>query len=314
MSRIDRGRPLSATCKRDQIFSRQILTPRLFTMKPLDMLAFFARRRAVVITLVLVLLSHGALVPTLHAEQHLRLATTTSTENSGLLAAIHPRFEKANGARVDVIAVGSGRALELGHNGDVDVVLVHDPDAEADFVASGAGIDRRAVMYNDFVIVGPAADPAAVGTTRNAAQAFATIARHAQGFVSRGDKSGTHIKELALWQAAHRTPGSPWYFSAGQAMGPVLQMSSDKQAYTLTDRGTWIAYRKKLALKIVYEGDAILNNPYHVILVNPQHHAHVQAKLARAYADFLISAQGQALIAGFKIDNEQLFVPNALAR
>ena len=314
MPRIDSSHLLSVTHKRKKFFPRPRLTPRLSIMKPLNTLAFFTRPSAVAIKLVLVLLSHGALVPTLHAEQRLRLATTTSTENSGLLAAIHPSFEKATGTHVDVIAVGSGRALELADNGDVDVVLVHDPDAEADFIASGAGIDRRAVMYNDFVIVGPAADPAAVGTTNNAVQAFATIARHTQGFVSRGDKSGTHTKELALWQAAHITPGSPWYFSAGQAMGPVLLMSSDKQAYTLTDRGTWIAYRKKLALKIVYEGDTILSNLYHVIRVNPQRHAHVQAALALAYADFLVSAEGQALIASFKIEHEQLFVPNALAR
>ena len=283
-------------------------------MKRLNTLGLPIRRRAFASALTLVFLSYGALVPTLRAEPHLRLATTTSTENAGLLAAIHPSFEKAKGVRIDVIAVGSGRALELGRNGDVDVVLVHDPDAEVAFVADGAGIERRAVMVNDFVIVGPAADPAAVGAASDAAQAFANIAHHAQGFVSRGDKSGTHIKELALWQAAHITPSSPWYFSTGQAMGPVLQMSTDKQAYTLTDRGTWIAYRKKLALKILHQGDALLNNPYHVILVNPQRHPHVQAALARAYADFLVSAQGQALIAGFKIDNEPLFVPNAAAR
>ena len=261
--------------------------------------------------LALLVVTNGGLAPAVHAEQRLRLATTTSTENSGLLAAIHPTFERAHGVLIDVIAVGSGRALELGRNGDVDVVLAHDPDAEQAFVASGAGIDRRAVMYNDFVIVGPAADPAAVGAATDAVQAFAAIASHAQAFVSRGDKSGTHVKELALWQAAHVTTSGPWYLSTGQAMGPVLQMSTDKQAYTLTDRGTWIAYRKNLALKILHQGDPILNNPYHVILVNPQRYPHVQAALARAYSDFLVSAQGQALIGGFKIENEQLFVPNA---
>ena len=268
-------------------------------------------RRKFFTVLALLVVTNGGLAPAAHAEQRLRLATTTSTENSGLLAAIHPTFERAHGVVIDVIAVGSGRALELGRNGDVDVVLAHDPDAEQAFVADGAGIDRRAVMYNDFVIVGPATDPAAVGTAADAVQAFAAIASHAQAFVSRGDKSGTHVKELALWQAAHVTPSGPWYLSTGQAMGPVLQMSTDKQAYTLTDRGTWIAYRKNLALKILHQGDPRLYNPYHVILVNPQRHPHVQAALARAYADFLVSAQGQALIAGFKIENEQLFVPNA---
>ena len=269
------------------------------------------RKVLVLVVLASVVVMNGALTSTAHAEPRLRLATTTSTENSGLLAAIHPTFERAHGVIIDVIAVGSGRALELGRNGDVDVVLAHDPDAEQAFVASGAGIDRRAVMYNDFVIVGPATDPAAVATAADAVQAFAAIASHAQAFVSRGDKSGTHVKELALWQAAHVTTSGPWYLSTGQAMGPVLQMSTDKQAYTLTDRGTWIAYRKHLALKILYQGDPRLNNPYHVILVNPQRHPHVQAALARAYADFLVSAEGQALIAGFKIENEQLFVPNA---
>ena len=283
-------------------------------MKPINALGLPKLQRTVVITLALAFLANGAVLQLVHAEQRLRLATTTSTENSGLLAALNPTFEKAKDVRIDVIAVGSGRALELGRNGDVDVVLAHDPDAEEAFVAAGAGIERRAVMYNDFVIVGPAADPAAVGTATNAAQAFATIASHAQGFVSRGDKSGTHIKELALWQAAHVTPRGPWYFSTGQAMGPVLQMSTDKQAYTLTDRGTWIAYRNKLALKILHQGDPILNNPYHVMLVNPQRHPHVQTALARAYADFLVGPEGQALIAGFKIDHEQLFVPNAVAQ
>lgn len=268
-------------------------------------------RRAVFIGLALVALVVGGFATAAHAEQRLRLATTTSTENSGLLAAIHPSFERAHGVVIDVIAVGSGRALELGGNGDVDVVLAHDPDAEAAFVASGAGVDRRAVMYNDFVIVGPPADPAAVGATSNATQAFAAIASRAQAFVSRGDKSGTHVKELAIWQAAGVTPGGPWYFSTGQGMGQALQMSTDKQAYTLTDRGTWIAYRNKLALKILHQGDPSLHNPYHVIAINPQRHPHVQAALAHAYADFLVSAEGQALIAGFKIENEQLFVPNA---
>ncbi len=268
-------------------------------------------RLTVLIGLVLGIVILGGCVPAAHAEQRLRLATTTSTENSGLLAAIHPSFERAHGVVIDVIAVGSGKALELGDNGDVDVVLVHDPDAEAAFVASGAGVDRRAVMYNDFVIVGPPADPAAVGAARNAAQAFALIASRAQAFVSRGDKSGTHVKELALWQAAGVTPSGPWYFSTGQAMGPVLLMSTDKQAYTLTDRGTWIAYHNKLALKLLHQGDPSLHNPYHVIAINPQRHPHVQSALAHAYADFLVSAEGQALIAGFKIENEQLFVPNA---
>ncbi len=283
-------------------------------MQALKTLGSPTRGNTIIIGLVLALMMSGAWVPALHAEPRLRLATSTSTENSGLLAAIHPSFEKRHGVSIDVIAVGSGRALELGRNGDVDVLLVHDPAAEEAFMTDGAGVDRRAVMVNDFVIVGPAADPAAVAAATDAVQAFVAIARHRQSFVSRGDQSGTHLKELALWQAADVEPSGPWYFSAGQAMGPVLQMSTDKQAYTLTDRGTWIAYRNKLTLKILHQGDVLLHNPYHVIVVNPERHPHVQAALARAYADFLVSAQGQALIASFKIDNEQLFVPDASAK
>lgn len=241
----------------------------------------------------------------------LRLATTTSTENSGLLAALHPAFERAHGATVDVIAVGSGKALELARNGDVDVVLAHDPAAEEAFVAEGAGIDRCAVMHNDFVIVGPPADPAGVGAAADAARAFRLIAARAQPFVSRGDQSGTHVKELALWEAAGVAPSGRWYLATGQGMAPVLQIAADKQAYTLADRGTWLALRKRLDLALLHAGDPVLANPYHVILVNPQRHPHVLAALARAYADFLTGPQGQALIGAFRIDGEQLFQPDA---
>lgn len=245
------------------------------------------------------------------AAERLRLATTTSTENSGLLAAIHPSFERQQSVTVDVIAVGSGKALALARNGDVDVVLAHDPAAEEAFVADGAGIDRRAVMHNDFVIVGPIADPADIRSAGAAGEAMRRIAAAGQPFASRGDRSGTHVKELALWQAAGVAPAGRWYLATGQGMGPVLQIAGDKQAYTLADRGTWAAYRKQLELALLYAGDPVLANPYHVIRVNAARHPHVQAALAQAYADFLTGPEGQALIGGFLIDGEQVFVPDA---
>lgn len=246
------------------------------------------------------------------APVRLRLATTTSTQDSGLLARLHPAFEAASGIAVDVIAVGSGKALALARNGDVDVVLAHDPAAEEAFVAGGDGIDRRPVMTNDFVIVGPDADPADVRHARGAVDAFARIARAAAPFVSRGDQSGTHVKELALFELAGVTPAGAWYMAAGQGMGPVLQIADDKPGYTLADRGTWLARRKRLSLMLLYAGDAALLNPYHVIRVNPARHPHVQADAARAYADFLTGPVAQGLIAAFRIDGEALFVPNAV--
>lgn len=240
----------------------------------------------------------------------LKLATTTSTQDSGLLAHLNPVFEASSSVAIDVIAVGSGKALALAANGDVDIVLAHDPAAEEALVADGAGIDRRPVMINDFVIVGPPADPAGVREAQGAADAFARIARAAAPFVSRGDKSGTHVKELAVFSLAGVTPGGDWYLAAGQGMGPVLQIADDKPAYTLADRGTWLARRAGLTLVLLYAGDALLMNPYHVIRVNPARHPHVQAEAARAYADFLTGPEAQRLIGDFRIDGEPLFVPN----
>ncbi len=258
------------------------------------------------------LLLLSTLLPNAHAEdRRLRLATTTSTQDSGLLEHLHPAFEAATGIKVDVIAVGSGKALALARNGDVDVVLAHDPAAEAAFVADGAGVDRRAVMANDFVIVGPAADPAGVAAATSAGDALARIAKAAATFVSRGDQSGTHVKELALFEAAGVTAAGTWYLSAGQGMGPVLQMADEKAAYTLADRGTWLALGTRLNLRLLYAGDPALKNPYHLMLVNPQRHPHTRADLARAYADFLTGAAGQALIGDFKVDGERLFAPQA---
>jgi len=244
----------------------------------------------------------------------LRLATTTSTENSGLLGVLLPAFEKETGLKVDVIAVGTGKALRLAENGDVDVVLVHDPELERKFVADGFGVERRAVMHNDFIIVGPAADPAHVRGDSSAAGALAKIAAAELPFVSRGDESGTHAKEKALWARAGLAPSGAWYKEAGQGMGAVLVMAGDLGGYTLTDRGTYLAMKAKLALEILVEGDPALFNPYGVIAVNPQRQPHVNFAGAMRFITWITSEEGQRTIAGFKVGDETLFTPDALPR
>lgn len=242
----------------------------------------------------------------------LRIATTTSTENSGLLAVLHPPFAEQQQVRLDVIAVGTGKALRLAENGDVDVVLVHAPAAETAFIDAGFGSNRQAVMHNDFIIVGADTDPADIQSTETALTAFKRIHEHQALFISRGDDSGTDKKEKALWAAAGLVPAGAWYAAAGQGMGAVLRIADDKQAYTLTDRGTYLALRDKLALKIVAEGDPVLFNPYHVIAVNPNRHPHIDAELAKSYIDYLTGEQGQQIIADFKLAGETLFYPDAL--
>ncbi|TYO95802.1 tungstate transport system substrate-binding protein [Geothermobacter ehrlichii] len=241
------------------------------------------------------------------AVEHLRLATTTSTENSGLLAVLLPPFEQANNCRVDVIAVGTGKALKLGETGDVDVVLVHARSKEDKFVAAGYGVDRRDVMYNDFVILGPKDDPAGIAGLADAAMAMRRIARAKATFVSRGDDSGTHTREKQLWQAAGVVPRGDWYLEAGRGMGEVLTMADERQGYTLSDRGTFLAYRGKIELAVLVEGDRRLFNPYGVIMVNPARHPHVKVELARKFMDFLTSAEGRKLITGYRRNGEQLF-------
>lgn len=261
--------------------------------------------------LALLLLWAWVTPPGVQAAEVLRLATTTSTEASGLLAELHPPFETTHSVRIHVISVGTGKALRLGEQGDVDVVLVHAPEAEEAFVAAGHGIDRRYVMGNDFVLLGPAADPAAAAAAADAPQALARIAAARTGFISRGDESGTHKLEQVLWAKAGIRPAGRWYMAAGQGMGAVLKMADDKQAYTLSDRGSYLAYRDKIALTVVHEGDPRLDNPYHVIAVNPQRHPHVNAALARRYMDFLTGPEGQALIGAFRLHGEALFHPAA---
>ena len=241
------------------------------------------------------------------------MATTTSTENSGLLSLLHPPFEEQYDVIVDVIAVGTGKALRLAENGDVDLVMVHAPAAEQEFVESGYGVERLPVMHNDFVLVGPAADPAAVAAANSLADAMTRIAQSATGFISRGDDSGTHKKEMALWQAARIRPEGEWYLSVGQGMGAVLKITDDKQAYTLADRGTYLAFKDKIDMEIVHHGAAELRNPYHIILINPEIHPHVQTTLAQKYVDFIRGQEGQHIIREFRISGEQLFIPDVIS-
>lgn len=246
------------------------------------------------------------------AQEHLRLATTTSTENSGLLAHLLPAFEQRFHLEVDVVAVGSGQALKLAENGDADVVLAHAPALEADFVARGFGVNRRDVMYNDFVLVGPPADPAGIRGAASAAAALRTLAAAQASFLSRGDESGTHQKEKELWRAAGVTPGGAWYRSAGVGMGQLLQMADETRAYTLTDRGTYLSRKQKGDLVILVENDPPLFNPYSIIATNPARHPTVQYLAAMQLIAWLTSPEGQRRIASFQVDGTSLFVPTAV--
>ncbi len=247
-----------------------------------------------------------------NATERLRMATTTSTDNSGLLNLLNPVFEKKYQVKLDVIAVGTGKALRLAENGDVDLVFVHAPGAELKFVNAGYGIEREAVMHNDFVILGAAADPAQLKKAVNLKQAMQGIQRSASTFVSRGDDSGTHKKEMTLWKMANISPGGSWYLSVGQGMGAVLLIANDKLAYTLADRGTYLAYTNKIDLQIAFENDPALNNPYHIILVNPLKHPHTKIDLARQYSAFIRSEQGQRIIRDFRINDQVLFHPDVM--
>jgi tungstate transport system substrate-binding protein len=247
------------------------------------------------------------LATTAVAAERLRLATTTSTENSGLLAELLPPFEKANDCLVDVIAVGTGKAIKLGETGDVDVIMVHARSKEDKFVNAGYGVDRRDIMYNDFVILGPDADPAGIKGGQDAAAAMGKIAASKSTFVSRGDDSGTHAREKQLWKKAGVTPAGDWYLEAGRGMGEVIIMAGERQGYTLSDRGTYIAYAEKTPLEIVVEKDADLFNPYGAIMVNPAKHRHVNVVLAMKFLDYLVSDQAKALITGFRKGGKQLF-------
>jgi len=247
------------------------------------------------------------------AQEHLRLSTTTSTENSGLLAVVLPPFEQRFHLKVDVISVGSGKALKLAENGDVDVVLSHAPELEESFMKAGFGVNRRDVMYNDFIIVGPPTDPAQLRRAANATEAFKKLAAAQAMFISRGDESGTHQKEKELWKAAGVVPAGSWYVSAGQGMGEVLLMANERQAYTLADRGTYLAYKKKEDLVIVSQGDPALFNPYTIAAVNPARNSGVKYIEAMELIAWLTSPEGQTLIGGFTQGGEVLFHPTAVS-
>ncbi len=248
-------------------------------------------------------------------KDELILATTTSTQDSGLLDVLVPMFEDDYGYTVKTIAVGSGQALRMGEEGEADVILAHSPKAEEDFMAAGNGESRQIVMHNDFIIVGPADDPAGVAGAPDAAVALAAIAERGEIFVSRGDESGTHTKELSLWEKAGIDPaGESWYQESGQGMGATLGIASEKQGYTLSDRGTYLAQQADHDLALLFEGDQALFNVYHVIVVNPQKHSKINAKAARDFAAFITSADTQAVIRDFGVDKygEPLFVPEAV--
>jgi tungstate transport system substrate-binding protein len=241
----------------------------------------------------------GALQPAVADQKTVVLATTTSTQDTGLLDQLVPRFERRTGLKVKVIAVGTGQALELGRRGDADVLLVHAPQAELKFMAEGHGIERRPVFYNDFVLVGPAEDPAHVRHARTAAAAIKAIALAQSTFVSRGDDSGTYKKEQALWKSAGISPGGRSYLSAGSGMAEALRMAAERQAYTLSDRGTYLALSRTLPLQVVFEGGQALRNPYAVICGNPQRHFGVNIAGARQFAAFLLLPETQQFIDSF---------------
>lgn len=266
-------------------------------------------------TLPLLLATAGAVfAPARAAERSIVLASTTSTEHSGLLARILPLFEAASGIRVKVVAVGTGQALKLAERGDADVLLIHHRPSEDAFVAAGFGLERRDVMYNDFVLVGPAADPARVRGERDVVAALRAIAAARATFVSRGDESGTHERERELWQKAGIDPGrAPWYRETGSGMGATLNTAAGLDAYTLADRASWVTFANKRTLAILVEGDPVLFNPYGVILVNPARHPHVRIEEARTFVEWLTGPDGQTAIAEFTVAGQRLFVPTASA-
>lgn len=253
-------------------------------------------------------------VPALAQDKSIVVASTTSTQDSGLFGHILPLFKAKTGIDVKVIAQGTGQALDTARRGDADVVLVHAKAQEEKFVADGFGLKRFDLMYNDFVLIGPASDPAGIKGSKDVAAALQAISKKAAPFVSRGDKSGTHAAELALWKQAAvdiEQARGPWYREIGQGMGAALNMAAASNAYVLSDRGTWLSFRNPGDLAIAVEGDRRLFNQYGVILVNPQKHATVRKELGQTFIDWLLSDEGQAAIAGYRVNGKQLFFPNA---
>ena len=268
--------------------------------------------RATMIALTTV--SLGALSATAQAQDTtITVSSTTSTEQSGLFGFLLPQFQKASGVTVKVVALGTGQALDVGRRGDADVVFVHDQPAEEKFVAEGSGVERIAVMYNDFVLIGPSDDPAKAAG-KDIVAGLKVVYAGKTPFVSRGDKSGTHAAELRYWKQANLDPAGEkqsWYRDTGSGMGPALNTAAAMNAYILADRGTWLAFKNRQNLKIIVEGDSKLFNQYGVILVNPKKYPQVKVAAGQKFIDWLVSAEGQGVIASYKIGGEQLFFPNA---
>jgi tungstate transport system substrate-binding protein len=242
--------------------------------------------------------------------ERLKLATTTSTENTGLLDTLLPAFTKKTGIEVDTIAVGTGKAITLGENGDVDIIMVHARAREDSFVSEGYGVNRRDLMHNDFVILGPPSDPAGIKGVGDAAEAITRISNQKADFISRGDDSGTFTREKELWTTAGISPSGTWYKEAGQGMGAVITMANDLEGYTLSDRGTFLSMMDKIDLVVLMEGDSKLFNPYGIIAVNPALHNHVNYEAAMSLITFLTSKNGQSIIGNFRKNKEQLFYPD----
>ena len=263
----------------------------------------------------LLVLAAGMVMLPVHAQQrYITVASTTSTEQSGLFKHLLPIFENKTGIRVRVVALGTGQALDMGKRGDADVVFVHARPLEETFVAAGFGVKRFEVMYNDFVLIGPKSDPAKVAGGKDVLQAFREVKAAQAPFVSRGDKSGTHFAELEIWKLAGvdiAQDKGPWYRDTGQGMGPALNSAAGMNAYILADRGTWLGFKNRADLAIVVAGDTRLFNQYGVMLVNPARHPSVKREMGQAFIDWLLSAAGQWAIAEYKIGGEQLFFPNA---
>jgi tungstate transport system substrate-binding protein len=253
-------------------------------------------------------------LPAQAQQKYITVASTTSTEQSGLFRHLLPIFERKTGIQVRVVSLGTGQALDVGRRGDADVVFVHARPLEEKFVAEGYGVKRYDVMYNDFVLIGPKSDPAAVAGGKDVVQAFRKIHKASAAFVSRGDNSGTHFAELEIWNAAGidlaKQKGS-WYRETGQGMGPALNTAAGMNAYILADRGTWLSFKNRADLVIVLEGDQRLFNQYGIILVNPAKHLGVKREMGQVFIDWLISSEGQEAIAAYRIGGEQLFFPNA---
>ena len=277
------------------------------------MVNFF--KRSTLISVAAVLVTSGTITATsaFAQDKFIVVASTTSTEDSGLFRYLLPLFKAKTGIEVRVVAQGTGQALATARKGDADVVLVHDKVAELKFAQEGFGLDRREVMYNDFVIVGPKADPAKISGSKEVIESLKRIAASQSPFASRGDKSGTHAAELRYWKQAEIDPQTgkgTWYRETGSGMGPTLNTASAMGAYAFTDRGTWLSFKNRDDLGIAVEGDTKLFNQYGIMLVNPARHAHVKKELGQMFIDWMTSTEGQAAIASYKIEGQQLFFPN----